>query len=66
MTDLLLFNFLEKLDDEADFHLEDAFNPPKSSFQGDRKFIPQYNHFMSAPELLPPINVLKNPRRFYG
>lgn len=65
LTDLSLCNYLENLQNEAPFHLEDAFKPPKSSFLGVLKFIPQYNHSMSAPELLPPINYLQDPRRYY-
>lgn len=65
LTDLLLFNYIEKLEDERPYAIEELFNPPKSSFQGERKFIPEYNHIMSAPELLPPLNPLKNPRRYY-
>ena len=56
LTDMLLFNYLENLENERPYALEEAFNPPKTSFQGERKFIPKYSHFMSAPELLPPIN----------
>lgn len=66
LTDLLLANHLENLDGEAPYVLEEAFNPPKTSFQGDRRFVPKYSHMMSAPEILPPINILKNPRRYYN
>ena len=40
LTDLFLFNFLENLQKEPTQALEEAFYPPKTSFQGDRKFIP--------------------------
>ena len=63
--DLSLGNFLDKVSEEKPFALEEAFLPPKSSFQGERRFVPEYNHYMSAPELLPPVNFLKNPRRIY-
>ena len=66
IMDLSLFNYLENLNEEKPFAIEEAFNPPKSSFQGERRFVPEYNHYMSAPELLPPINHLKNPRRYYN
>ena len=66
LTDLLFHNYLENLEKEPPFVLEEAFVPPKSSFQGERRYQHEYNHFMSAPEMLPPINPLKDPRRYYG
>ena len=66
LTDLLLANTIEAIEEESPFFLEEAFVPPSSSFQGERKFIPEFEHFMSAPELLPAINPLKDPRRYYG
>ena len=32
LTDLLLFNYTDKIKKENPFHLEEAFNPPNSSF----------------------------------
>ena len=32
LTDLLLFNYLENLEQEKPYALEEAFNPPKTSF----------------------------------
>ena len=66
ITDLLLFNYVDKIDEEPPFALEQAFHPPQSSFQGERRFVPEYCHLMSAPEMLPPINPLKDPRRYYN
>ena len=65
ITDLILFNYLDKLGEERPYAMEEMFNPPKTSYQGERRYVPEYNHQMSAPEMLPPINPLKNPRRYY-
>ena len=66
ITDLFLFNYIESMPTEDPFVLEHAFTPPQSSFQGERKFVPEYNHHMSAPEMLPPKNILRDNRRYYG
>ena len=66
LTDFLLCNYTSSLPSEKHYALEDAFTPANSSFQGERFFMPKYNHFFSAPEMLPPINPLKDSRRYYG
>lgn len=66
ITDLLLFNYTDNLASESPNALEEAFVPPKTSFQGDRKYQFKYCHYMSAPELLPCQNYLKDNRRFYN
>jgi len=65
LTDLFLFNYVDNLEGEGPTTLEDAFMPPKTSFQGERRYQHKYSHFMSAPELLPRQNYLKENRRYY-
>ena len=38
LTDLLFHNYLENLEKEQPFVLEEAFVPPKTSFQGERRY----------------------------
>ena len=66
ITDLVLSNKEHAIIDEDPFALENAFHPAMKAYQGDRVYDPKYNHFFSAPELLPPINPIANPRRNYG
>ena len=61
LVDLMFFTDLGSLESENPYLIDEIFMPPDSLFQGALKFIPAFNHQMSAPELLPPFEFLKNP-----
>jgi serine/threonine protein kinase len=44
---------------------QDIFKPPDTFFQGKKSYQAKYNHGQSAPELLPPINMIESKDRHY-
>ena len=61
LVDLMFFTDLASLENENPYLIDEIFMPPNSFYQGALKFVPVFNHQMSAPELLPPIDFLNKP-----
>ena len=65
--DLMFFNYLDKLDDEDPWLIEDILEKmPDNLYQGHLVYANKYDHSMSSPELLPPVNRWKAPRRWFN
>lgn len=60
MTDLMFFNYTDKIEEEHPSLIEQVMQKnPESLFLGALTYADHYDHSMSSPELLPPVNMIK-------
>ena len=59
MTDLMFFNYMDKIEEEPPALIEQVMQKnPESLFLGRLVYADHFDHSMSSPELLPPLNVI--------
>ena len=60
MTDLMFFNYVDQIElEEASLIETVMLKNPDNLFLGQRSYADHFDHSMSSPELLPPLNAIK-------